>query len=75
MHDVFTKGLMPVRLLPEASRAYFEPQVPDFEPRTMWSLHNALTTAAKEMPVSTRLPAIQAVGKMFGMSSEEREET
>jgi hypothetical protein len=67
---------MPLRLLPEASRSYFEPQIPDFEPRNMWSLHNALTTVAKEMPMSTRLLAIQAVGKMFGMSSEgEREGT
>jgi len=38
----------------------------------MWSLHNALTTVAKEMPLSTRLPAIQSVGKMCGMSSEEK---
>ncbi len=65
---------MPVRLLPDASQAYFEPQLPDFEPRTMWSLHNAFTTAAKVMPMSTRLPAIQSVGKMFGMSSEGKRE-
>ncbi len=70
MHDVFAKGLMPLRLLPQASRAYFEPSFPDFEPRTAWSLHNAFTTAAKAMPISTRLPAIQAVGKMFGMTSQ-----
>jgi hypothetical protein len=38
----------------------------------MWSLHNALTTVAKEMPMSTGLPAIESVGKMFGMSSEEK---
>jgi len=76
MHDVFAKGLMPVRLLPGASEAYFEPKLAEFEPRTMWSLHNSLTAVAKEMPMSTRLPAIQSVGKMFGMSSEgEREGT
>src|SRR5437879_350228 len=38
MHDVFAQGLMPVRLLPEVSHAYFEPQVADFEPRNAWSL-------------------------------------
>ncbi len=70
MHDVFAKGLMPLRFLPEVSRAYFEPEIPDFEPRNAWSLHNAFTAAAKEMPMSTRLPAIQAVGKLFGMSNE-----
>jgi hypothetical protein len=70
LHDVFTQGLMPVRFLPEVSRSYFEPAVPEFEPRNAWSLHNAFTGVAKDMPMSTRLPAIQAVGKLFGMSSE-----
>ena len=70
IHDVFAKGLMPLRFLPDVSRSYFEPQIPDFEPRNAWSLHNALTTSAKTMPLSTRLSAIQSVGKLFGMSSE-----
>lgn len=70
MHDVFAEGLMPVRLLPAVSESYFEPKVADFEPRNARSLHNAFTTVAKEMPMSTRLPAIQAVGRLFGMSSE-----
>jgi hypothetical protein len=70
IHDVFTQGLMPVRFLPDVSKAYFEPQLPAFEPRSAWSLHNAFTGVAKEMPMTTRLPAIQAVGKLFGMSSE-----
>jgi hypothetical protein len=70
IHDVFARGLMPLRLLPEVSTGYFEPALPAFEDRTAWSLHNAFTGAAKEMPLTTRLPAIQAVGKLFGMSSE-----
>jgi hypothetical protein len=70
IHDVFAEGLMPLRFLPEVSRAYFAPDRPEFEPRTPWSLHNAFTGAAKAMPLTTRLPAIQAVGKRFGMSSE-----
>ncbi len=73
MHDVFTRGMMPLRLLPQVSRAYFEPTLADFEARNAWSLHNAFTTVAKEMPISTRLPAIQSVGKMFGMTSREGE--
>jgi hypothetical protein len=71
IHDVFAKGMMPLRLLPQASRAYFEPTIPAFEARCAWSLHNAFTTAAKSMPMTTRLPAIQAVGKMFGLTSEQ----
>jgi hypothetical protein len=74
IHDVFAQGLMPVRFLPEVSRQYFEPTLADFEARNAWSLHNAFTGVAKEMPMTTRLPAIQAVGKLFGMSSESRHE-
>jgi hypothetical protein len=69
IHDVFAGGLMPLRFLPEVSQAYFEPALPDFAPRTAWSLHNAFTAAAKAMPISTRLPATQAIGRLFGMSS------
>jgi hypothetical protein len=70
IHDVFADGLMPLRLLPEVSHAYFEPQLPEFSPRNAWSLHNAFTGAAKVMPMTTRLPAIQALGKFFGMSTD-----
>jgi hypothetical protein len=59
-----------VRLLPEVSQAYFQPEVEEFAPRNAWSLHNAFTGAAKEMPITTRLPAIQVLGKFFGMSAE-----
>jgi len=70
IHDVFAHGLMPLRFLPDVSRSYFEPQVEDFAPRTAWSLHNAFTASAKEMPISTRFPATQAIGRFFGMSSD-----
>lgn len=72
IHDVFAEGLMPVRLLPDVSKNYFEPTVKEFEARNAWSLHNAFTGVAKEMPITTRLPAIQAVGKIFGMTGEAR---
>lgn len=38
--------------------------------QTAWSLQNAFTGAAKEMPMPTRMNAIQGVGKLFGMSNE-----
>jgi len=71
IHDAFAQGLFPVRFLPEVSRSYFAPEIPEFEPRNAWSLHNAFTGAAKVMPMTTRLPAIQALGKFFGMSEGE----
>ena len=70
IHDAFASGLMPLRLLPQVSEAYFTPKLPEFEPRTAWSLHNAFTGAAKAMPMTTRLPAIQALGKFFGMTAQ-----
>ena len=70
IHDAFASGLMPLRFLPEVSRSYFEPELAAFQPRTAWSLHNAFTGAAKDMPLTTRLPAIQTLGKLFGMTAE-----
>lgn len=69
LHDVFVKGILPIRLLPEASRLYFEPFVDEFRPRNAWSLHNAFTAVAKEMPITTRMPAIQELGRYFGMTA------
>jgi hypothetical protein len=70
LHDVFVKGILPIRLLPEASNLYFEPFVDEFRPRTAWSLHNAFTAVAKEMPITTRMPAIQELGRYFGMTND-----
>lgn len=72
IHDVFAQGLVPLRFLPEVSKQYFEPQLPEFEARNAWSLHNAFTGAAKEMLMPTRMSAIQGVGKLFGMSSDQK---
>jgi hypothetical protein len=69
LHDVFTEGILPIRLLPEASNLYFEPFIREFKPRTAWSLHNAFTAVAKEMPITTRMPAIQELGRYFGMTN------
>jgi len=44
--------------------------VDEFRPRTSWSLHNAFTAVAKEMPITTQMPAIQELGRYFGMSNE-----
>jgi Domain of unknown function (DUF932) len=70
LHDAFAKGVMPLRFLPAGSQAYFEPQVAEFAQRTAWFLHNAFADFAKAMPISTLLPAIQALGRMFGMSAD-----
>ena len=72
IHDVFANGVMPLRFLPVVSAMYLHPQMAEWQPRTAWSLHNAFTAAAKDMPISTRLPATQELGRLFGMSGESR---
>src|SRR5437899_3379090 len=70
IHDVFVQGILPIRFLPDASRLYFVPFLVDFRPRTSWSLHNAFTAVAKEIPITNQLTDNQEVGRYFGMSNE-----
>ncbi len=57
-----------MRFLPQVSEMYFAPPFQEWAGRNAWSLHNAFTAAAKQMPMSTRLGAIQELGRLFGMS-------
>lgn len=73
MHDVFASQIMPVRLFPEVSDVYFnefttsdEPKFAAFSERSAWSLLNAFTEVAKEMPLTTRIKATQLISKTFG---------
>src|SRR5438552_10196127 len=69
IHDVFARGVFPIRLFREVSQAYFGP-LAEGAGCTRWILHNAFTVVAKEMPITTRMPAIQELGRYFGMSNE-----
>jgi hypothetical protein len=68
IHDVFASSIMPSRFMPVVSQEYFatEQRHEDFAPRTAWSLLNAFTEVAKQMPLTTRIKATQLVGKLFG---------
>jgi len=68
IHDVFVGGVLPVRFLPQVSEMYFAPPFQEWAGRNAWSLHNAFTSAAKQMPMSTRLGTTQELGRVFGMS-------
>src|SRR5437667_3587619 len=68
IHDVFVGGVLPVRFLPQVSEMYFSPPFQEWAGRNAWSLHNAFTAVAKQMPMSTRLGATQELGRLFGMS-------
>lgn len=73
IHDVFAKQIMPVRFMPTVSDVYFnqfvnsdEPQFAAFRDRSAWSLLNAFTEVAKQMPLTTRMDATQEIGAVFG---------
>lgn len=61
--------VMPLHFIDRVYNEYFVPTKPEFEPRTGWSLHNAFTQVAKDMPLTTRIPAIQRLGRMLGLAS------
>jgi hypothetical protein len=44
---------------------YFRPQVPEFEPRTLWSLQNAFTSAFKGLEPLPQFRATASLGKFF----------
>jgi hypothetical protein len=47
IYRAFTEGKFPVRLLQPVHRHYFHPEHEEFQPRTVWSLSNAFTSAFK----------------------------
>jgi len=51
----------PRSLLADVHRLYFEPEYPEFSPRTMWSLSNAFTSAFKKLDP---LPQFKATAKL-----------
>jgi hypothetical protein len=55
----------PKSLLPEVHRLYFEPQYPEFAPRTMWSLSNAFTSAFKKLDPVPQFKATAKLGEFL----------
>jgi hypothetical protein len=63
IYEAFVEGELevPKHLARRVHDFYFEPQYPEFEPRTLWSLSNAFTSAFKELdPV----PQFKATAKL-----------
>ena len=52
---------VPKHLAPRVHGLYFSPQYPEFEPRTLWSLSNAFTSAFKELDP---IPQFKATAKL-----------
>jgi hypothetical protein len=63
LYEAFVDGELeaPRSLLPDVHRLYFEPEYPEFSPRTMWSLSNAFTSAFKKLDP---IPQFKATAKL-----------
>jgi hypothetical protein len=56
----------PRSLLPEVHRLYFEPQYPEFAPRTMWSLSKAFTRPLQEARSDSAVQSHGQAGRLSG---------
>jgi hypothetical protein len=56
---------LPRHLLRPVHNAYFDPQYPEFAPRTIWSLTNAFTTALKELDPIPQFKSTAKLGQFF----------
>lgn len=68
IYRAFIEGALsvPRRLARDVHRLYFEPEQPDFEARTAWSLSNAFTSAFKALPPVPRFQATAKLGAFLG---------
>ncbi len=48
IYRAFTEGKFPLRMMKSVHSHYFAPRHEDFQPRTVWSISNAFTSALKE---------------------------
>jgi len=55
----------PKSLLADVRRLYFEPEHPEFAPRTMWSLSNAFTSAFKKLDPIPQFKATAKLGEFL----------
>jgi len=76
--DAFiTHDVMPTRLLPQVARDYFEPTPTEEDPqtdlveypRTLWSLHNAFTRAARVLRPQRKFEATAKLGGLLAAAN------
>lgn len=66
-YEVFAERIVPVRLLDDVNRFYFDPQpeMTDCMPRSKWGLYNAFTRAMRDLSPQRLFGASVALGKFF----------
>jgi hypothetical protein len=70
-YSAFIDGKLdvPRGLLSDVHRLYFEPEYPEFSPRTLWSLSNAFTSAFKKLDPVPQFKATAKVGEFLSQLS------
>lgn len=63
-YDAFMdkKLALPRALLPAVHHQYFEPEIEEFKPRTLWSVNNAFTSAFKQLKPVQQFQATARLG-------------
>src|SRR5579872_3560778 len=66
-YSAFIDGRLdaPKSFLSDVHRLYFEPEYPEFSPRTMWSLSNAFTSAFKRLDPVPQFKATAKLGEFL----------
>ena len=64
IYDAFLDSTLgiPRNLMPRVHKLYFNPEIDDFKPRTLWSLSNAFTSAFKELKPVKQFQATARLG-------------
>ena len=62
---VYGRGIMTPRQIPVALREWKTPQYEAFQPRTVWSLYNAITEALKSAPPQSIMEKHLGLHKLF----------
>ena len=66
IYRAFTEGRFPIRLMRSVDEHYFRPKYEEFQPRTVWSLSNAFTSAFKEARPDRQYELTARLGKFLG---------
>jgi len=72
IYDAFVRGAadLPKHLVSVVDDHYFDPKYPEFEPRTLWSLENAFTSALKALEPVARLKAAGRLAPFLATMSQ-----
>ena len=71
--ESFTKHkALPIRVIYKVYEEYFSPSHKDLKPRTLWSLQNAFTIAAKDLSPGRKFFSLRVLAKMFSGITREK---